>query len=71
MYLLTFVMFILIIYPFDNTQAGRTSLLMAVMNGHCNCAQLLVLAGALLDMQDNVDTIDVYPVYQHVYRRDM
>jgi ankyrin repeat protein len=41
------------------------------MNGHCDSAQLLLHAGAVVDMQDKVNTKKYYPEYQHVYRNDI
>ena len=58
-------MIILMIYLFDDTQDGRTALHYAVMKGHYDCAQLLIQAGVVVDIQSNVSTLDDHTVYHH------
>ena len=64
-------MLILMIYLIDGTQGGYTALHYAVDNCHLDCSQLLVQAGAVIDMQSSVSTHDVYTVYDHVNSHDI
>ena len=64
-------MIILIIYLFDDTQAGNTALNWAVSNGHYDCAQLLIQSGAAIDIQSNVSTLYVHTVYHHDHSHDI
>ena len=64
-------MIILIIYLIDDTQDGYTALHYAVINGHYDCAQLLIQSGADVDIQDNVSTLYVHTVYQHDHTHDI
>ena len=57
-------MIILMIYLIDDTQGGCTALHLAVINGNYDCAQLLIQAGAVVDIQSNVSTLYVHTVYQ-------
>ena len=59
------------IYLIDDTQSGWTALHHAVDKGHLDCAQLLVQAGAVIDIQNNVSTLDVHTVYHHVNTHDI
>ena len=58
-------MIILMIYLIDDTQHGDTALHWAVKYGHYDCAQLLIQAGAVVDIQSNVSTLYVHTVYHH------
>ena len=42
----------------------------AVSNGHCDCAQLLIQAGAVVDIQSNVITLDYHTIYFHDHTHD-
>jgi ankyrin repeat protein len=59
------------IYLFYDTQYGRTALHYAVVNGHYDCAQLLVQDRADVDIQDNVSTLYVHIVYHHDHTYDI
>jgi len=52
-------------------QSGWTALHRAVMRGHFDCAQLLVQAGAVIDIQDNVSTLYVHNIYHHDNTHDL
>ena len=54
-----------------DTQDGDTALHYAVSNGHNDCAQLLIQAGAVVDIQDNVSTLYVHTVYHHDHTHDI
>ena len=58
-------MIILMIYLIDDTQDGFTALHWAVSKGHHDCVQLLIQAGAVVDIQSNVSTLYVHSVYHH------
>ena len=60
-----------LLYLIDKPQVGWTALHCAVYKGHLDCAQLLVQAGAVIDIQDNVRTLDVHTVYRHVSTHEM
>ena len=66
-------MIILMIYLIDDTQyTGNTALHLAVMKGHHDCAQLLIQAGADVDIMDNiVSTLYVHTVYHHDHTHDI
>ena len=64
-------MIILMIYLIDDTQWGRTALHWSVMNGHYDCTQLLIQAGAVVDIQNNVSTLYVHTVYHHNHTHDI
>ena len=67
-------MIILMIYLIDGTQDGRTALHYAVMNGRYSrydCAQLLIQAGAVVDIQNNVSTLYDHTVYHHDHTYDI
>ena len=64
-------MIILMIYLIDDTQDGDTALHCAVCRGHYDCAQLLVQAGAVVDIHNNVSTLYVHTVYHHDHTHDM
>lgn len=49
----------------DDTQAGFTALLSAVMNGHYDCAQLLIHAGLDVNIKSNVSKLYIHTVYDH------
>ena len=55
-------MIILMIYLIDDTQDGHSALHYAVSKGHYDCAQLLIQAGAVVDIKDNVITLYVHTV---------
>jgi ankyrin repeat protein len=59
------------IYLIDDSQYGDTALHDAIMNGHRDCAQLLIQAGADVDIQDSVSTLYVHTVYHHDLTRDI
>ena len=64
-------MIILMIYFIGDTQNGDTALHYAGINGHCDCAQLLIQAGADVDIQNNVSTLYVHTVYHHDHTHDI
>ena len=64
-------MMILMIYLIDDTQGGDTALHWAVSNGHYDCAQLLIQAGAVVDIKDYVRTLYVHTVYHHDHTYDI
>ena len=53
------------IYSIDDTQIGRTALHYAVRYGRNDCAQLLIQAGAVVNIQSNVSTLYDHIVYHH------
>jgi ankyrin repeat protein len=59
------------VYIIDDTQSGCTALHYAVAWGHLDCIQLLVQAGALIDILNDVRTLDVHTVYRHVITHDI
>ena len=58
-------MIILMIYLIDDTQDGYTALHYAVRYGYYDCAQLLIQAGAVVNIQSNVNTLYDHIVYHH------
>ena len=62
-------MIIFVIYYIDNTQNGNTALYYAVSKGQCDCAQLLIQAGAVVNMKDSVSTLNVHTFYHHDHTR--
>ena len=64
-------MIILMIYLIDDTQGGHNALHYAVIYGRYNCAQLLIQAGAVVDIKDNVSTLYVHTVYHHDHTHDI
>ena len=54
-----------------NTQNGDTALHYAVRNGHYDCAQLLIQAGADVNIQSNVSTLYVHTAYHHYHTHDI
>ena len=64
-------MIILMIYLIDDTQHGWTALQVAVRDGHYDCAQLLIQAGADVDIQTNVSTLYVHTVLYHDHTHDI
>ena len=64
-------MIILTIYPIDDKQYGGTALHFAVWDGHYDCAQLLIQAGADVDIQTNVSTLYVHTVLYHDHTHDI
>ena len=64
-------MIILMIYPIDDAQDGNTSLRWAAMFGHYNSVQLLIQAGAVVDIKNNVSTLYVHTVYHYDYTHDI
>ena len=58
-------MIILMIYLIDDTQDGDTALHLAVSSGRYDCAQLLIQAGADVDIKGYVSTLYVHTVYHH------
>ena len=65
MYILYIIMIIIMIYLIDDIQDGWTALHEAVWHGQCDSAQLLIQAGADIDIQTNVSTLYVHTVYHH------
>ena len=65
MFIQYYIMIILMIYLIDDTQGGNTALHYAVSSGYCDCAQLLIQAGADVDIQTIVITLYVHTVYHH------
>ena len=70
MIILYIIIIILMIYLIDDTQNGGTALYWAVSNGHYDCAQLLIQAGAVVDIQNNVSTLYDHSVYHHDHTHD-
>ena len=64
-------MIIIMIYLIDNTQGGCTALHYSVRNCHYDCAQLLIQAGAVVDIKDNVSIQYVHTVYHHDRTHDI
>ena len=64
-------MIILMIYLIDDTQDGDTALHYAGSNGHYDCVQLLIQAGAVVDIQGFVSTLYVHTVYHHDHTHDI
>ena len=64
-------MIILMIYSIDDTQEGYTALQWAVSYGRYDCAQLLIQAGADVDIQTNVSTLYVHTVLYHDHTHDI
>ena len=64
-------MIILRIYLIDDTQYGYTALHRAVINGHYDCAQLLIQAGADVDIKNTVSKLYVHTVYHHDHTHDI
>ena len=64
-------MIILMIYLIDDTQEEYTALHWAVRKGCYDCAQLLIQAGADIDIKDNVSTPYVHTVYYHDHTHDI
>ena len=64
-------MIILMIYLIDDTQWGNTVLHHAVSNGLYDCAQLLIQAGAVVDIQNNVSTLYDHTVYHNDHIHDI
>ena len=71
MFLLSIITIILMIYLIDDTQAGLTALHFAFSKGHYDCAQLLIQAGADVDIQNNVSTLYINTVYHHDHIHDI
>ena len=65
MFILHIIIIILMIYLIDDTQRGWTALYYAVSSGRYDCAQLLILSGADVDIQNNVSKLYVHTVYHH------
>ena len=53
------------IYLNDDKQVGWTALHCAFWYGRYDCAQLLIQAGADVDIKTNVSTLYVHTVYHH------
>ena len=70
-FILHIIMIILVIYLIGDTQIGCTALHRAAINGHCDCTQLLIQAGAVVDIQTNVSTLYVHTVYHHDHTHDI
>ena len=64
-------MVILMIYLIDDTQDGFTTLHCAVNNCYIDCAQLLIQAGADVDIKDRVSTLYDHTVYHHDHTHDI
>ena len=64
-------MIILIIYLIDNTQGGYTALHWAVRDGRCDCVQLLIQAGVVVDIKTYVSTLYDHTVYHHDHTHDI
>ena len=64
-------MIILMVYLIDDTQNGYTALHLAVSNGHYDCSQLLIQAGADVDIQNSVRTLYIHTVYHHDHTHDI
>ena len=56
---------------FYGTQDGYTALHWAVRYQHYDCAQLLIQAGADVDIQDRVNTLYDHTVYHHAHTHDI
>ena len=54
MFILYIIMIILMIYPFDDTQLGFTALHLAVICGHYDSAELLIVSAADTIIRNNV-----------------
>jgi ankyrin repeat protein len=65
MFILYIIMIILLIYLIDDTQFGHTSLHYTVSSGNYDSAQLLIQAGADVDIQSNVSTLYDHIVHHH------
>ena len=63
MFILYIIMIILMIYFIDDAQGGCTALHWAVGYGRYDCAQLLIQAGADVDIQDNVSKLYMLILY--------
>ena len=59
------------IYLIDDTKVGWTALHFTVIYGRYDCAQLLIQAGADVDIQSNVSTLYVDTVYHHDHTHDI
>ena len=59
------------IYPIDDLKNGSTALHWTVSNGRCDCAMLLLQAGAVIDIKNNVSTLYVHTVYHHDHTHDI
>ena len=64
-------MIILMIYLINDTQDGDTALHYAVRNGHYDCNQLLIQAGADVDIKDRVSTLYTNTVCHHDHIHDI
>jgi len=59
------------IYPIDETQGGWTALHYAVSSCNYDCTHFLIQAGAVVDIQDIVSTLDVHTLYHHDHTPDI
>ena len=57
-------MLILMIYLIDDIQSGWTALHCAVDKGNLDCFQLLIQAGAMIDIKNNVSTFFIQTVHR-------
>ena len=64
-------MIILIIFFIGVAQYGDTALHWAVKYGHYDCVQLLIQAGADVDIQNIVSILYVHTVYHHNHTHDI
>ena len=64
-------MITIMIYLIDDTQNGDTALNWAVIYGRYNFAELLIQAGADVDIKSNVSTLYVHTVYHHDHTHDI
>ena len=64
-------MIILMIYLIDDTQFVYSALLRAVRNGHYDCAELLIQAGADVHIKTNVSTLYIHTLYHHDHTHDI
>ena len=71
MFILYIILIVLMIYLIDDTQDGDTALHWAVGHGHCDCAQLLIQAGADVHIQNIVSTLYDHNVYHHDHTHDI
>ena len=71
MFILYIIMIIFMIYLIDDTQVGWTALHCAVSNGRFDCAQLLIQAGAGVDIKNIVRTLYIHTVYHHYHTHDI